>query len=87
MILQLIKQIRKYNRQCPTVISIVSVWAPVGDLLLAEPGAGPVAHPGEEGERGGGPHPRHSQARQEIPRHRQVSNTQREREGTRGTTP
>jgi hypothetical protein len=43
-----------------------------GDLVLAEPGARPPAHPGEEGERGGGAHPRHTQARQEVPRHRQV---------------
>jgi hypothetical protein len=43
-----------------------------GDLVLAEPGARPAAHPGEEGERGGGAHPRHSQARQAVPRHRQV---------------
>jgi hypothetical protein len=43
-----------------------------GDLVLAEPGARPAAHPGEEGERGGGAHARHTQARQEVPRHCQV---------------
>ena len=43
-----------------------------GDQLLAEPGAGPEPDPGEEGEPRGAAHPGHPEARQTLPRHRQL---------------
>ena len=43
-----------------------------GDHLLAEPGARAAAHPREAGEHRHHAHPRHPEARQAVPRHRQL---------------